>query len=347
MTEVRDPSTLIDREVLDRFLDGKVPQYESMVIRLLAGGASNLTYLLNLDGERYVLRRRPIGHVAPKAHDMHREFTVLEALRDSGVPVPKVIAYYPDDDLAGAPCYLMHYTPGIVLHGPAEAEELDADQARAASVDLVATLARVHSVDLDKTGLAEFGRPEGFLERRINGWLKQWTNAPKRDIPEVAAIGAELLSLIPEQQASTLIHGDYRLGNVIMQLVPKVAIQAIVDWELSTLGDPLTDLAHMIVYWESTTGIVCHPAQLIAKRPGFLTGTELAEHYAQLTGRDISVLPFYLAFENWRAAVIREGIYQRGLETDPESEETLLSREAVHNHLNETRAILDSIGANR
>jgi len=347
MSEVRDLSTLIDREVLDRFLDGKVAPYESVVVRLLAGGASNLTYLLNLDGARYVLRRRPLGHVAPKAHDMLREFTVLDALKDSGVPVPKVVAYYPDDDLVGAPCYLMHYTPGIVLHGPAEAEELDVDQAKAACIDLVSTLARVHEVDLEKAGLAQFGRPEGFVERRINGWLKQWANAPKRDIPEVEAIGAQLLSLIPEQQASTLIHGDYRLGNVIMQLEPKVGIQAIVDWELSTLGDPLTDLAHMIVYWESTTGIVCHPAQLIAKRPGFLTGSELAERYAQLTGRDVSVLPFYLAFENWRAAIIREGIYQRGLETDPDSEETLISRQAVHNHLEETRAILDSMGAGR
>jgi len=347
MTEASDPSSLIDREVLDRFLAGLVPPYRSAVIRLLAGGASNLTFLLNLDGERYVLRRRPLGHVAPKAHDMHREFTILDALKDTGVPVPRVIGYYAGDDLAGAPCYLMHYMPGIVLHGPAEAEELDADQAREACTDLVSTLSGLHAVDLEATGLTGFGRPEGFVERRIHGWLRQWGDAPKRDIPEVDAIGAALLGRVPKQQASTLIHGDYRLGNVIMQLEPRVSIQAIVDWELSTLGDPLTDLAHMIAYWESTTGIVCHPAQLIAKRPGYLSGAELAERYAELTGRDISVLPFYLAFENWRAAIIREGIYQRGLETDPESEETLFSRQAVHNHLEEAGAILDSMGVTR
>ncbi|MCU1514696.1 MAG: acyl-CoA dehydrogenase [Microbacteriaceae bacterium] len=346
MTDASDPTNLIDRAVLDRFLEGLVPAYENVVIRLIAGGASNLTFLLNLDGTRYVLRRRPLGHVAPRAHDMQREFTILKALENTGVPVPRVIAFYGEDDLVGAPCYLMHYASGIVLHGQAEAEALDAEQARAASIGLVETLAKLHAVDVDAVGLTDFGKPEGFVERRINGWLKQWAGIPRRDIPEVERIGAELLSNVPAQVDSTLIHGDYRLGNVIMLLEPEVSIHAIVDWELSTLGDPMTDLAHLIAYWESTIGIVSHPAQLISQRPGFLKGAELAERYSAITGRSIEHLPFYLAFENWRAAIIKEGIYQRGLENEPHpSPEIIFTGEAVGLHLQEAAAIITSVGA--
>jgi aminoglycoside phosphotransferase (APT) family kinase protein len=319
---VTDPTSLVDR---------------------LAGGASNLTLLLELDDRQLVLRRRPLGHTPPKAHDMAREFTVLQALYGHGVPVPRVIAFHGADDLVGAPCYLMDYRPGLVVHGPAEAADITPEQATAISVALIDTLGDLHQVDPAAVGLADFGRPEGFVARRIASWLKQWRAVPHRDVPEIEQLGAELLSRVPEQAGSTVVHGDYRLGNVILAMEPTVQVQAVVDWELSTLGDPLTDLAHLIAYWESS-GPISHQAQLIARRPGFLTGSQLAALYTERTGRDTSALPFYLAFENWRAAIIKEGIYQRrtGQQAEPDADLLFLG-EAVGLHLQEAAAILTDL----
>jgi aminoglycoside phosphotransferase (APT) family kinase protein len=336
---------VIDREVLARFLSEHVAPYDHLEIRLLAGGASNLTFLLLLDDRRLVLRRRPLGNVAPRAHDMAREFTVLKALSGTNVPVPSVIAFHGDDDLVGAPCYLMGYTAGVVLHAPADADKVDEGQAAEISVELIRRLGDLHAVDVESVGLSEFGKPAGFVERRIHGWLRQWDGVAHRDMPAVAALGAELLSRVPPQIDSTLIHGDYRLGNVIIELGPVPRVRAIVDWELSTLGDPLTDLAHLIIYWESHTGEVSHPAQLIARRPGFLSGAELGADYARRTGRDVSQLAFYLAFEHWRGAIIKEGIYQRGM-ARPEGPDdgTAAMGAAVSSHLRETEALLAGPG---
>jgi aminoglycoside phosphotransferase (APT) family kinase protein len=158
--------------------------------------------------------------------------------------------------------------------------------------------------------LSDLGRPEGFVARRISRWTEQWRAADKREQPLVEKLGLDLARRVPTVTDSTLVHGDYRLGNMLVQLDPP-RITAILDWEMSTLGDPLTDLAHLLAYWDRQRGRLTHPSQLIAERPGFVSSSTLAENYASLSGRSISAIDFYVAFEHWRAAIIKEGIFTR------------------------------------
>jgi aminoglycoside phosphotransferase (APT) family kinase protein len=337
-----DPLDLVDRAALTTFLAGCVEPFDQLRISLLAGGASNLTYLVELDDRRYVLRRRPLGPVAPKAHDMRREFTVLDALQGRGLPIPRVHAFHEAEDVVGAPFYLMDFRPGHVVHGPADAGALDPAQAEQCSRELIDVLARLHAVGPDELQIPNFGRPEGFLARRVRSWLRQWDSVEHRDFPEVERIGQVLLQNLPDQRYTALVHGDYRLGNVILDLADGGAsITAVLDWEMSTAGDPLTDVAHLLVYWEPTCGRVTHPAQQIADRPGFLSGAELVALYEEQTGRDLSGLPFYLAFEHWRAAIIKDAIYLRRKAGQTKAEEF---GPTVRLHLDEAVQILDSLG---
>ncbi|HVW39998.1 MAG TPA: phosphotransferase family protein [Amycolatopsis sp.] len=340
------PMELIDRRALEDLLTRTVEPYSEMTVTLLAGGASNLTYLVRLDDRRYVLRRRPLGPSAPRAHDMHREYTVLAALQGRGLPVPRVHAYHEAADVAGAPCYLMDFVDGVVIHTPQDAEPLQEKAAAQVSHELVRTLAGLHSLDPGDLAIPDFGRPEGFLRRRINSWLRQWGSVEHRDFLDVERIGAALLADLPAQQRSTLVHGDYRLGNVILSLDGDVSVGAILDWEMSTIGDPLTDLAHLLVYWEPTRGRVTHPSQLISRRPGFLDGRSLAAEYASATGCDLSPLSFYLAFEHWRAAIIKDAIYLRRLHAAGEPDDELAEfGRTVGLHLEEAADILDEARA--
>jgi aminoglycoside phosphotransferase (APT) family kinase protein len=336
---------LVDRDALAVFMKEHVPPFARLDVDLLAGGASNLTYLVAADDRKYVLRRRPLGSSAPKAHDMHREYRVLDALGGRGLPTPHVYAYHPDDDVVGAPFYVMDFNAGLVLHAPADAASLDAAQAGEVSRSLVETLVALHRVGDADLQLERFGRPDGFLERRITSWLKQWNSVEHRDFPSLVPIGRTLLAHLPEQRDSTLVHGDYRLGNVILDLDGKAAVAAVLDWEMSTIGDPLTDLAHLLVYWEPTRGRVTHPAQLIAQNPGFLTGQELVALYEELSGRDLTNIDFYLAFEHWRAAIIKDAIYLRrssgAMAADDDTEEF---GRTVGRHLEEAQQILDGLG---
>ncbi|MDP5183894.1 phosphotransferase family protein [Blastococcus sp. BMG 814] len=343
MTEVGvDPLDLVDRGALTAFLAGCVEPFDQLTVTLLAGGASNLTYLVQLDDRRYVLRRRPLGPSAPKAHDMRREFTVLDALKGRGLPIPRVHAFSEDEDVVGAPFYLMDFRPGHVLHSPADAEGLSPAQAEQCSGQLIDILARLHALSPEQLQLPNFGRPEGFLERRVRSWLRQWNSVEHRAFPEVERIGELLLRNLPEQRYTALVHGDYRLGNVILDVEDGGAsITAVLDWEMSTAGDPLTDVAHLLVYWEPTCGRVTHPAQQIAERPGFLSGAELVRLYEEKTDRDLSGLPFYLAFEHWRAAIIKDAIYLRRAPGQTQAEEFGAT---VRLHLDEAVQILDSLG---
>lgn len=336
---------LVDRAALEAFLREHVPPFEALEVDLLAGGASNLTYLIVADDRKYVMRRRPLGKSAPKAHDMHREFRVLNALGGRGLPAPKVYAYYAEDDIVGAPFYLMDFNAGVVIHEPEDAALLDADQATDVSRSLVETLVALHKITGDDLNLEKFGRPDGFLERRITSWLKQWDAVEHRDFPSLEPIGKVLLDNLPEQRYSGLVHGDYRLGNVILDLNGRASVEAVLDWEMSTIGDPLTDVAHLLVYWEPTYGRVTHPAQLIAQNPGFLSGKELIALYEELSGRTLEDMPFYLAFEHWRAAIIKDAIYLRrtsgAMAASDDNEEF---GRTVGLHLEEARQILDSLG---
>jgi aminoglycoside phosphotransferase (APT) family kinase protein len=201
-------------------------------------------------------------------------------------------------------------------------------------------LDQLHRVDVNAVGLGDLGRPDGFVARRIGRWLDQWQRSEHRDHPLVEPLAQQLADAVPAHTDSTLVHGDYRLGNMLITTADEPRVAAVLDWEMSTLGDPLTDLAHLLVYWEPTRGRRTHESQMIAQHPGFLTGAELAERYAERSGRDLSDLDFYLAFENWRAAIIKEAIYIRTTRGDHPAAEGDDLGESVARHLEEAADLL-------
>jgi aminoglycoside phosphotransferase (APT) family kinase protein len=301
-----------DLAALRAFLATCVPLGDGELdVSRLSGGMSNVSLRATTDSGSWVLRRKPLGHTAANAHDMAREYRVLSALQGSPIPVPTVFGFCDDPVPLGAPFYVMSLVDGLIVHGPSEAEGLTADQSEQACIDLIRVLAALHAVAPASVGLGDYGRGEDFVSRRLAGWLRQWDREPHRDLPQIAALADRLRALIPAGDEVCLVHGDYRLGNVVLDLDAAEPIQAVLDWELSTLCDPLTDLAHLLAYWEPTGSTVSHPAQLVAARPGFLTGDQMAALYADRTGRSIDALDFYIAYEHWRGAIIKEGIGTR------------------------------------
>jgi aminoglycoside phosphotransferase (APT) family kinase protein len=315
-----DALALVDESLLVECIATVAPVTDTVQVTVLSGGRSNLTYRVRSGPDDYVVRRRPIGRVAKGAHDMAREHRVLAALQGSELPIPTVYGYWDDERVVGAPFYVMSYVPGAVFHRPSDVAALTEAQARAISEATVDVLDRLHRVDPAAVGLGELGRPDGFVARRIGRWLEQWRAGDYRDHPLVEPVGAALAARVPADADATLVHGDYRLGNLLVSVRddPKVEpeIAAVLDWEMSTLGDPLTDLAHLLVYWDRTRGRLTHESQRIAEHAGFLSAAELAERYATRTGRNLDDLDYYLAFEHWRAAIIKEGIFGRTPDDD-------------------------------
>jgi aminoglycoside phosphotransferase (APT) family kinase protein len=306
-----DVLALVDRQRLLDCIAPVAPLGDTLEIDVLSGGRSNLTYRVRSGPHDYVVRRRPLGKVAKGAHDMAREHRVLAALQGQGLPIPRVYGYWDDEQVVGAPFYLMDYVPGSVFHTRADVADLSPEQARRVSEATVDVLDQLHRIDYAAAGLGELGRPDGFVARRIGRWLDQWRAGQHRDHPLVEPLGEQLAARVPAHTDSTLVHGDYRLGNLLVQVDDPPAIAAVLDWEMSTLGDPLTDLAHLLVYWDRTRGRLTHESQTIAEQPGFLGSAALAEAYAARSGRDLADLDFYLAFEHWRAAIIKEAIFVR------------------------------------
>ena len=278
---------------------------------LIAGGRSNLTYVVS-DGEHeWVLRRPPLGHVLETAHDMGREYRVQRGLRTTDVPVPRVDAFCDDPEVNGAPFYVMERVDGRVLRTRHEVTALSDDDARRCSRELVDVLVRLHAVDYDAVGLGEFGRPDGFVERNLRRWGKQWDQNKTRDLPAIDEIGRRLRAALPESGPPTIVHGDYRLDNTMLAPEDAGRVVAVLDWEMSTLGDPLTDLALLVVYWGLAQG--SPSAEAIAAHSGFLSPAQLIERYAEQSGRAVDHLDFYVVFACYKLAVILEGIHARYL----------------------------------
>ena len=282
---------------------------------LIAGGRSNLTYRVT-DGEhRWVVRRPPLGHVVATAHDMGREFRVMAALDGSTVPVPATRALCPDDSVVGAPFYVMDEVDGRVVRDVAELASFSPAEAVAVSHDLVDVLARLHSLDPAAVGLADFGRPEGFLARNLARWGKQWEANRTRDLPQVDELARRLAAALPASGPAAIVHGDYRLENTMLEPTgPRIV--AVLDWEMSTLGDPLTDLGLFIVYWQQwgDGGVLATGGA--AGLPGFPPLDAIVARYAATTGRDLTALDFYVVFAFYKLAIILEGInarYRMGL----------------------------------
>ncbi|MQY06515.1 phosphotransferase family protein [Actinomadura macrotermitis] len=296
-------------------------------IDLIAGGRSNLTYGITLAGgdrDRIVLRRPPLGHVLPTAHDMGREYRVLAALGAAGgVPVPETLAFCDDDAVIGARFYLMGFVEGRVLRTAEDAAGLTPAQARGLSERLAEALAAVHTVDVDAAGLGGFGRPEGYMARQLKRWGKQWDSSQEaigaagavHEVPGYDRLVARLAERLPADAPARLVHGDFRLDNALARLEPRPEIAAVVDWEMSTLGDPLSDLGLTLVYWAEPGDEDPLPVgATITAAPGFFTRREFAGRYAELTGFDLAGLDFYVAFACFKLAVILEGIHARFLQ---------------------------------
>lgn len=286
-------------------------------VELISGGRSNLTYRLDLDGRQIVLRRPPLGHVLPTAHDMGREYRVLTALTGTAVPVPEPLAICQDAEVIGAPFYLMRYVEGLILRTTADGELLTPEQATELSDLLAQMMATIHGVDLAATGLDTFGRPEGYLARQLSRWQRQWELSNSREMPGYDDLVARLAAGLPDPSKAegTLVHGDFRLDNTLVQLTRPARIAAVVDWEMSTLGDPLADLGLTLSYWADADSSFpdLNVGATVTALPGFYSRADFAARYATLTGRDVSGIGYYIAFGYFKLAVVLEGIHARYL----------------------------------
>ena len=305
---------------VSRFFRDHVPGGDcDLHFELISGGRSNLTYLVRGGTQQWVLRRPPLGHVLPTAHDMAREYRVLSALAGTDVPAPRPFALCEDATVNDMPFYVMQYCPGIVL-----AQDIPPGYAptpedrRRICVALVDTLVRLHAVDYHAVGLDGFGKPEGYLERQVRRWSEQWERSQTAALPEIDELIRRLRAALPQSPSPTIVHGDYRLGNMALDPNDPGRVAAIFDWEMATLGDPLADLGYTLIYWTEASdpppsgGV--GTASTFTAQPGFFTRAEIVAEYARRSGRSVDAIDFYQVLALYKLAVISEGIYARYLQ---------------------------------
>ncbi len=290
---------------------------------LIAGGHSNLTFgVTGKDGTRFVLRRPPLGHVLASAHDMGREFRIISGLQTSAVPVAPALGYCDDVAVNGAPFYVMGFVDGYVVRdNPTALRVLTEPARRTASESIVDTMAAIHDVDLVASGLDGLGKHDGYISRQLRRWYAQWNSQKTRDLTAIDEVHDALSARIPEQARATIVHGDYRLDNCMVDSTGRVV--AVLDWEICTLGDPLADLGLLMVYWTGPNDESSAWSGGSTSSPGFMDRADLAIRYGEITGADLSQLDFYVAFASWKLACILEGVYARYLggalgQRDPE-----------------------------
>jgi aminoglycoside phosphotransferase (APT) family kinase protein len=302
----------IDRAGIEAWFGEYIPSAElPLTFDRISGGHSNLTYgVRDAAGKRWALRRPPLGKRLGSAHDMGREHRVVSALANTPVPVAPVAGFCEDESVNEAPFYVMEFVEGPILRGLAEADAFP-DQAdrHAIGERVVDTLVDIHAVDPDAVGLGELGRKEDYVARQLHRWQGQWEKSKTRELPAIDAVHERLAARIPEQGPATIVHGDYRLDNMI--LTPEGEVAAVVDWELCTLGDPLADVGLLMVYWPEAGEDDISLGQPATMAPGFPKRDELKARYAERAGRDLSQLDFFVALGYWKLAIILEGVYAR------------------------------------
>ncbi|MBA4854152.1 phosphotransferase family protein [Nocardia farcinica] len=283
---------------------------DELTVELLAGGRSNLTFQLSSPTRTWILRRPPLGQRLDTAHDMSREVTVQRALAGSAVPVPRIV-YFHDAKYPDEPYYVMDKIEGTVLRTDADFAAVHPDSRLALSNAYIDCLAALHTCDYRNLARTGFGRPDGFLERQVRRWSKQLAASASRDVRPVEELGRQLAARIPQRSASAIVHGDFRFDNAIVTLGERPAIGAVLDWEMSTIGDPLTDLGLVYLFWSGWAGIDNPIAGTPAAHPGYPTFDDLLERYCRATEFTVDSLTWYCAFAFYKMAVILEGINSR------------------------------------
>jgi len=297
----------LDLPRLHAFLDEAVPGFVAgeLTGEVIAGGRSNLTYTVSDGSQRFVVRRPPLGHVLATAHDMSREYRVISALYPTGFPVPETITLGADPDVIGAPFYVMRFVEGSVYRLPGDLAAIGPATVRALIFDLVERLVDLHAIDPAGVGLADFGRPDGYNERQVRRWKKQLDASRSRDLPELDSLHERLAASVPvTTDGGTIVHGDYRIDNAV---AVGTSIRGVLDWEMSTLGDPLADLALLLLY----TGRTADDSTTVLSVPGHPGLSEMIARYAERSGRDVSDLRWYRGLAAFKLAVISEGIHFR------------------------------------
>ncbi|HYZ30641.1 MAG TPA: phosphotransferase family protein [Thermoleophilaceae bacterium] len=313
--EAQERPPLIVREPLQEFFDRRQLGEGDIEVEPIGEGHSNVTYLIARGEKRFVLRRPPRPPVPPSANDVLRESRVLRALQPTDVPTPDLLAVCDDESVIGAPFYVMPFIEGhVITHEMPPA--LDNPQGRRATAfELVDALAKIHAVDWNGVGLDTFAKHSGYLERQVSRFLGLWEYSKTRELPLVQEVGAWLQANMPATPQTTIVHGDYRLGNTMFAVTAPATLIAVFDWEMSTLGDPLADLGYMTATWSRPGGSFGTTFDLttVTHADGFPEREELADRYAEVSGRSVGNLKWYQALAIWKATVFMEGNYKRAM----------------------------------
>jgi aminoglycoside phosphotransferase (APT) family kinase protein len=314
---------LIDEENLRHYLAQSLPGEDApLEVERISGGHSNETFYIQRGNQQWVLRRPPRGPLLPTAHDVLREYRVLKALNTTTVPTPHALLACDDTSIIGAPFYLMERVAGIVVRQELPPYAQHTAGRRAVSTALLDALVALHSVDWRAVGLGDFGKPEGYLERQLRRWSGQLDKSRQRPLPDLDAVTVWLSEHMPVSGPATIVHGDYRLDNVMLAN-EEPSVVAIFDWEMATIGDPLADVGYLLSFWREPGDPepeFASDAWRVMERPGFLSRAEVAQYYAEHTGRAVREMAFYEALAIWKLAILLEGSYSRhrsGTTDDP------------------------------
>ncbi len=314
-TKTIRPGEELNVEALEAYLLSKLPESRGpLEVEQFPGGSSNLTYLVRLNGQEMVLRRPPFGNRVKSAHDMGREFRVLSKLHRVYAPAPKPLLYCEDESVLGAPFYCMERRRGIVLRRKLpEGLALEAALVERMNRAFVDNLVQFHKIDYQAAGLAELGKPEGFVQRQVEGWAKRYQAAKTDDVAAMESLMGWFAARIPRNSASSLVHNDYKFDNIMLDPRDLSKIVAVLDWEMCTLGDPLMDLGTVLAYWVQASDPPSMQTHAFGPTllPGSMTRRQLAEYYGERSGLDVSNTLFYYAFGLFKTAVIVQQIYYR------------------------------------
>lgn len=319
----------LDLPALTRYFAAQgVAMQGDLRAELISGGRSNLTFLIADDTSRWVLRRPPVAGLTPSAHDVAREFRVTDGLQGTDVPVARTVALCEDDSVMGAPFAVVEHVDGHVLRRATDLDPFSDDEVDGCVTELIRVLAALHAVDYRAVGLEKFGRASGYVARQVKLWTSQWERVQYADIPDVERLGSALAAAIPDRDVTTIVHGDYRIDNTILARTDITRVEAVLDWELSTLGDPLADAALMCVYRDPAFSLVLgEDAAWSCER--IPAPDELAQRYAVASGRDLEHWDFFRALANFKLAVVAAGIYHRHLAGATEGDEFARAADAV------------------